>query len=280
MTAAELWQRYQRYLCRVPAIGLTLDVSRMGFDDGFLDRMSAGARRRRSRRWTRWRRGRSPIPTRTGWSATTGCGRRNLPRRRRSPPRFARPSPTSRRSPRASTAARFGRRPRRGSPACCRSASAAPPSGRCSWPTRWATRRRTGCGSTSSTTPTRTASPATLPRLARPARRDAVRRRLARAAARRRRATACCWSPTPTRRPGSTSPEHAVADHDARLEDGPDRRRPKAGSPGSRCTTGSAAGRANCRPSGCCPAALQGLDIDGLARRRGRVRRGDPRPAT
>jgi glucose-6-phosphate isomerase len=39
MTAAELWQRHQRHLCRVPAIGLTLDVSRMCFDDAFIDRM-------------------------------------------------------------------------------------------------------------------------------------------------------------------------------------------------------------------------------------------------
>jgi glucose-6-phosphate isomerase len=39
MNAADLWQRYQRYLCRVPSLGLTLDVSRMGFDDTFLERM-------------------------------------------------------------------------------------------------------------------------------------------------------------------------------------------------------------------------------------------------
>ena len=32
MTNADLWQRYQKYLCRVPALGLTLDVSRMTFD--------------------------------------------------------------------------------------------------------------------------------------------------------------------------------------------------------------------------------------------------------
>src|SRR3954469_3823557 len=37
MTAADLWLRYQRYLCRVPGLGLTLDVSRMGFADGSLD---------------------------------------------------------------------------------------------------------------------------------------------------------------------------------------------------------------------------------------------------
>ena len=28
MNSAELWQRYQRYLCRIPSLGLTLDVSR------------------------------------------------------------------------------------------------------------------------------------------------------------------------------------------------------------------------------------------------------------
>jgi glucose-6-phosphate isomerase len=39
MNAAELWQRYQQYLCRVPSLGLTLDVSRMKFDDAFLTRM-------------------------------------------------------------------------------------------------------------------------------------------------------------------------------------------------------------------------------------------------
>src|SRR5262249_51374342 len=40
MNATQLWQRHQRYLCRVPALGLALDVSRMRFDDGFLDRMT------------------------------------------------------------------------------------------------------------------------------------------------------------------------------------------------------------------------------------------------
>lgn len=39
MTAEALWQRYQAYLCRVPALDLTLDVSRMGFDDAFLNGM-------------------------------------------------------------------------------------------------------------------------------------------------------------------------------------------------------------------------------------------------
>jgi glucose-6-phosphate isomerase len=37
MTAAELWKRYQRYLSGIPALGLTLDVSRMNFAQGSLD---------------------------------------------------------------------------------------------------------------------------------------------------------------------------------------------------------------------------------------------------
>jgi glucose-6-phosphate isomerase len=40
MTASELWKRHRQYLCRIPAIELTLDVSRMRFDDGFLERMA------------------------------------------------------------------------------------------------------------------------------------------------------------------------------------------------------------------------------------------------
>ncbi|HEX3147768.1 MAG TPA: glucose-6-phosphate isomerase [Gemmataceae bacterium] len=39
MSPANIWARYQRYLCPVPSLGLTLDVSRMGFDDGYFARM-------------------------------------------------------------------------------------------------------------------------------------------------------------------------------------------------------------------------------------------------
>ena len=39
MTAAQLWKRYKRYLSQIPALGLTLDVSRMGFADGDLDHL-------------------------------------------------------------------------------------------------------------------------------------------------------------------------------------------------------------------------------------------------
>jgi glucose-6-phosphate isomerase len=41
MSTPILWKRYQQYLCQVPSLGLALDVSRMRFDDGFLDRMAA-----------------------------------------------------------------------------------------------------------------------------------------------------------------------------------------------------------------------------------------------
>ncbi len=40
ITPADLWTRYQKYLCVVPALDLSLDVSRMTFDDGYLGRMA------------------------------------------------------------------------------------------------------------------------------------------------------------------------------------------------------------------------------------------------
>jgi glucose-6-phosphate isomerase len=45
MNAAELWQRYQRYLCSVPSLDLTLDISRMRFDEAFLQRMEPAMQR-------------------------------------------------------------------------------------------------------------------------------------------------------------------------------------------------------------------------------------------
>src|SRR5262245_19776886 len=35
----DLWQRYQKYLCVCDDIGLTLDISRMNFDDGYFAKM-------------------------------------------------------------------------------------------------------------------------------------------------------------------------------------------------------------------------------------------------
>jgi glucose-6-phosphate isomerase len=40
MDSAQLWERYRQYLCQAPALGLTLDISRMKFPDGFLDQMA------------------------------------------------------------------------------------------------------------------------------------------------------------------------------------------------------------------------------------------------
>lgn len=39
MNAAELWKRYQKHSCRVDSVGLSLDISRMKFDNGFLQKM-------------------------------------------------------------------------------------------------------------------------------------------------------------------------------------------------------------------------------------------------
>ena len=36
---SELWDRYRQYLCRAGNIDLALDISRMNFDPGFLERM-------------------------------------------------------------------------------------------------------------------------------------------------------------------------------------------------------------------------------------------------
>ncbi len=40
MTPADLWARFKKYLCRVDSVGLTLDVSRMSFDDAYLAQMA------------------------------------------------------------------------------------------------------------------------------------------------------------------------------------------------------------------------------------------------
>ncbi|MBV8487576.1 MAG: glucose-6-phosphate isomerase, partial [Planctomycetaceae bacterium] len=45
MNAKELWNRYQTHLCRVPAVGLSLDISRMNFDDRFFSRMAPAIQR-------------------------------------------------------------------------------------------------------------------------------------------------------------------------------------------------------------------------------------------
>jgi glucose-6-phosphate isomerase len=45
MNTPGLWKRFQQHLCQVPALGLTLDISRMRFEDGFLEWMAAPVQR-------------------------------------------------------------------------------------------------------------------------------------------------------------------------------------------------------------------------------------------
>jgi len=40
MSNLDLWKRYQQFVCRVPALDLTLDISRMTFPDNYFDRMA------------------------------------------------------------------------------------------------------------------------------------------------------------------------------------------------------------------------------------------------
>src|SRR5437879_1058530 len=43
--ATNLWKRYRDHLCSCPLIGLSLDISRMNFPDGFLKQMEPGIKR-------------------------------------------------------------------------------------------------------------------------------------------------------------------------------------------------------------------------------------------
>ena len=40
MKKPDLWKRYQKHLCVSPPIGLRLDISRMMFDESYLDGVS------------------------------------------------------------------------------------------------------------------------------------------------------------------------------------------------------------------------------------------------
>jgi len=43
--STNLWRRFQDYFCSVPTLGMTLDISRMRFEDGFLDQMAGPMQR-------------------------------------------------------------------------------------------------------------------------------------------------------------------------------------------------------------------------------------------
>src|SRR5438874_6080158 len=41
MNSMHIWNRYQQFLCTVPSLDLSLDISRMTFDDRYFERMAA-----------------------------------------------------------------------------------------------------------------------------------------------------------------------------------------------------------------------------------------------
>lgn len=45
MSQSENWTRFQRYFCRVPALDLTLDASRLGLTEAFLDKMAPAVKK-------------------------------------------------------------------------------------------------------------------------------------------------------------------------------------------------------------------------------------------
>ena len=45
MNDKALWDRYKKYLCECPSIGMTLDISRMNFADDYLARMEPDIQR-------------------------------------------------------------------------------------------------------------------------------------------------------------------------------------------------------------------------------------------
>ena len=45
MDASDHWKRYRQYLCRVDSLDLTLDISRMHFDERFLTSMEPAVQR-------------------------------------------------------------------------------------------------------------------------------------------------------------------------------------------------------------------------------------------
>ena len=278
MTPTQLWQRYQRYLCRVPALGLTLDVSRMRFDDGVPRPDGPAHRRRRFAAMDALEKGAIANPDENRmvghyWlrapdlAPTAGDRRRDSQDRRRH-------QGVRRRRPRRADQAAEGAT---GSPACC----------------------RIGIGG-SALGPMFVADalgdPADrqdadrLHRQHRP-RRDRPRPPPAGRQARRRRSCVVTSKSggTPETRNGmllvadayqAAGLDFAQArgrDHDGRLEAGPDGRRARAGWPGSRCGTGSAAGPASCPPSACCRRRCRGSTSTACSPARP-PGRGHPRP--
>ena len=86
MSTFNLWKRFQQYLCHVPSLGLTLDVSRMRFEDGFLQRM-AGPMQQAFEAMDALERGEIANPDENRMVGHYWLRARNWRRRRKLPPR-------------------------------------------------------------------------------------------------------------------------------------------------------------------------------------------------
>ena len=78
-TPESLWERYQKYFSHYPALGLSLDISRMNFPDDYFDSM--GPRMQTAfAAMNGLEAAPSPIPMKNAWSAITGCAIPHSPR--------------------------------------------------------------------------------------------------------------------------------------------------------------------------------------------------------
>ena len=135
MSAMDLWKRHQQFRCEIPALGLTLDVSRMRFDDAFLSRMEPAMESAFSA-MDALERGAIANPDER--RMVIGSERRIWRASRKSPLKSAKLWRISSPSPLGCTQVRSVLRPRRGSPGCWWLASAVRRWARCLWPMRWA----------------------------------------------------------------------------------------------------------------------------------------------
>ena len=247
---SDLWTRYQEYLAVCPTIDLTVDISRMRFDDGFLERMQPGMTAA-VRRHGRARAGSDRQPRREAHGRALLAARSRARAHRRDRER-------DREHQRAHPAVRRGRARRRIVPraraalsrTCWSSASAARRSGPSSWLLRSATRQRPDAPLLLRQHRSRRHGPRAR-RHRRRLQRNADHRHLEIAAAPRRRATACSRPQRAYERAGLDFAKHAVAV----TGDGSEldkTRQAKAGSPRFPCGTGSADARRSSRRWACC----------------------------
>ena len=139
MSTPNLWKRYQQYLCQVPSLGLTLDVSRMRFEDGFLERMDAPMQRA-FEAMDALERGDIANPDENRMVGHYWLRAPSWPRHRQLPPKSAAPWLRSSSLRALYMTAPSGLPRASSSPMYCPSALAVRPSARCLWPMPLGTR--------------------------------------------------------------------------------------------------------------------------------------------